>query len=222
MKLDEMRSALIAFAAMAVVVGCAVSSVEPLAALVSAGREKAPPVNPYVLKGDLSWPHSIKNPYMWSSRQIMGAAPIGPDGALCRATADVNHDGVDELFIRADVPGRVHLILVFERCRAGYRYVGNFVACRSHVSNPEKGTLTVYEACGGKQGFIRTYVTDGGAFKCVRSSRLLSVGDGGREADNLLLARLGKSSILNWDRAPNQRVQADATINDGGSDGGSR
>jgi len=216
-----MRSALMAFAAMAVVVGCAVSSVEPSAALVCRGSEKAPPVNPYVLKGNLSWPHPIKNPYVWSARQIMEAAPIGPDGALCRATADINHDGVDELFLRADVPGRVHVILVFERRRDGHRYIGHFGSCRSRVSNPEKGTLTVYYACGGHQGFIRTYVAEDGRLKLVRSSRMLSVGDGGRDTDNSLLARLGRSNILNWERVPDPRMQTDATVNGDGSDGGS-
>jgi hypothetical protein len=177
------------------------------AALVGGGCKRAPPVNRYVLKEHSSWPHPIKNPFLWSASQIREAAPIGADGALCHATADINRDGVDELFVHADVPARVRLILVFEHCRDGYRYVGDFTACRSHVSNPEKGTLTVYEACGGKQGFIRTYVMRDSRLKLIRSSTRLSVGDGGRDADNSLLTRLGKDNILKWERVPNSSVQ---------------
>jgi len=172
--------------------------------VLTCGCHTMPPVDPYVLKSSRSWTHTIDDPYEWSRVQIREAAPIDKNGGLCRAEADIDGDGARELFVHADVPGRVHVILAFKRVRGGYRYIGDFTACRNRITNPKHNTLTVYEACGGHNGYVRTYVNDENRFKRVWSSELLSVGDGAPGTHSEKVERLGRDCPLKWERAPNK------------------
>ena len=174
---------------------------------LTCGCRTMPPVDPYVLKSNRSWVHTIDDPYEWSRVEIREAAPIGKDGGLCSAEADIDGDGTRELFVHADVPGRVHPILAFKRVRGGYRYIGNFGASRDMITNPKRNTLTVYEACGGHHGYVRTYVSAGDRFKRVWSSEELSVGDGAPDANNEKVERLRRNCALTWKRMPNQTLQ---------------
>ena len=95
----------------------------PITMLFCLGCQSAVAVDPYVVKCDKVWPHTIADPYLWSAIQIDEAAPIGPDKALCMAEWDVDSDQQNELLVRADVPAGNHLVLVFRQTPDGYQYV---------------------------------------------------------------------------------------------------
>ena len=95
----------------------------PLIILLFLGCQSTPAIDPYVVKENKSWPYTIQNPYAWSRIQISEAAPIGQNRELCKAEVDIDSDQELELLIRADIPARNYLVLVFRRTANGYRYI---------------------------------------------------------------------------------------------------
>jgi len=164
-------------------------------------------VDPYVLKNDDVWKATILDPYKWSIVQLTEAAPISGD-ALCHARADIDADGTEELFIRADIPSRMWVILVFSEADGGYTYLGNFVGNSALTIPGAPGKLEVYEPSGGHTAIIRHYLSDNGRFTRVHSEQI-SCGDGAPAVNNARVIGIAKYSIMQWTTVPSQPLQGE-------------
>lgn len=173
----------------------------------------SPAVNPHVVKCNEVWPWPIANPYLWTLIQfadgpLSGADPYAKDvinNGLAESVADIDGDGLPELFIRDDASARVHGITVFKAGPRGYRYLGHFGACWVVIPQDACRSVLVYESCGGHYGFIKKHQTDGYHFTCL-SSEGLAVGDGAPDANNAKLKTLfPPDKILKWELVPAQK-----------------
>jgi len=143
----------------------------------------------HVLKCDWTWPHPIHDPYRWALEQIADGPIEGPDvGAwarnvlahpLERARADMDGDGVDELFIRQRPWGRVWAALVFRRAGDDWRYVGYIEATLLRLLGPDKSgrpNLFVYKGYGGGRGTVAKLANDGSGFVHISGQEITNWG----------------------------------------------
>lgn len=132
------------------------------------------------LECDSTWPHPIRDPYRWSLEQLADGPIEGPDVSawarhvlahpLERALADMDGDGVDELFIRQRPWGRVWGALVFRRADDRWRYVGYVEATFLRLLGPDESgrpSLCIYAGCGSTTGTVATLANDGSRFVCI-------------------------------------------------------
>ena len=117
---------------------------------------------------------------------------------------DINDDAQPELFIHADVPASSFVILVFEKGRGGYIYLGSIDSNPNMIASPQKNRIITYQRCGGKNGAIVTYALKKNHFEVIQSSGLLEVGDGAPDENHKLLNDLFGNCNLTWQKVPNQ------------------
>ena len=140
--------------------------------LALAGCVTNPP-DYHVLKLDRTYEQVISNPHEWALQQLADGPISGPKVSdyarivlahgLKQSQADLGSDGTHELLLRRDCAARVWEVLVFTPAKRGYRYLGHFPAS-TIVLRPKRASVLVYEACGGKHGYIKTYRHDGQRF----------------------------------------------------------
>jgi hypothetical protein len=153
-------------------------------------------------------PRADRPPHDWARQQIAKAAPIGKDGGLCSSEADINDDEQYELFIHADVPSVLFVILVFEKVDGGYKYLGSIDSNPNTITFPRKNQIVTYQRCGGHNGVIVTYALKNNRLEVLHSSGMLNVGDGGDDKHNQQVSDLARSCTLAWKRMPNNLLQA--------------
>jgi hypothetical protein len=76
------------------------------------------------------------------------------------------------------------------------------------VLNEKQPSCLVYEACGAKYGYIKSYSHDGQGFvgACLQD---ITSGDGAPEENNRKLSQLfPKDKVIKWTKAPNQASHA--------------
>ena len=168
--------------------------------------------DPHILKLDRAYNGVIANPHEWALQQFSDGPILGPDvsdyakGVLKRglleALADLDSDGQQDLFLREDGFGRVWEVLVFFPVKGGYRYIGHFPAS-AIVFNADQKSLLVYEACGGKYGYIKTYRHDGQRFTGTLLQDMWS-GDGHEENNQKMAMLFPKDKVIRWVKTPNK------------------
>ncbi|MCJ8329973.1 MAG: hypothetical protein HRT89_13460 [Lentisphaeria bacterium] len=162
----------------------------------------------HIVKLDLTYDHVINNPYEWALQQFSDGPISGPDvgdyarlvlaHGLKETHADLAGDARKELLLREKSSGRVWTVLVFTPVQSAYKYIGNFTASYASAVNPNESSVLVYEACGGKYGYIYTYTHDGKRFNGTLV-RDIHAGDGAPEANNKLMAKLfSQEKRLKW------------------------
>jgi hypothetical protein len=165
----------------------------------------------HVFKLDRIYDRTISNPYEWALAQLSDGPISDPDVSdyahlvlargLTQALGDLGGDGTQELFLRQG-----WAVLVFTPVQHGYRYLGDFPAS-SMVLDPREPSVTVYEACGGKFGYIKTYRHNGQRFTGTVVQEIAS-GDGAPDENNRKLAELfSKDKVLKWTKVPDDRVK---------------
>ena len=168
--------------------------------------------NHHVLKLDRTYNEVITNPYEWALQQFSDGPISGPNVSdhaklvlkrgLLQALADLGSDGTEELFLGQDCPARVWEVLVFTPIKGGYRYLGHFPA-GAIVLKQDQTPVLVYEPCGGRYGFIKTYRHDGKGFVCA-TTQDIAVGDGAPDENNQRMAELfPKDKVIKWAKTPN-------------------
>lgn len=163
--------------------------------------------DPYVLKPDKPSNHIITDPYAWARQQISETAPLGADGRLCSMEADIDGDGVKELFIRADIPASLFVILVLKKDNGGYTYLGSIDSHPDMIKITRQKQIITYQRSGGHSGAIVIYAMKSGRFKKVHTSGMLNVGDGGNAAHNKHLHALFNNCNHEWKKVPEKAIQ---------------
>ena len=168
-------------------------------------QPKQPSIDPYIVKRNDTWEHQIKDPFEWSKIQIKESDPIDKDENLCFAEADIDNDGFKELFIHADVPARLYIILVFKKYINEYKYIGCFSANPYRIVKSSNNELTSYAPCGGHNGYVVKYVSDGKRFVEIYRSNNIHSGDGAPEYNNEFIKMTFNRPILKWEKYINNQ-----------------
>jgi len=169
----------------------------------------------HVLKLDKTYDPVIRNPYEWALQQFSDGPISGPNvsdyarlvltNGLKQALADIGGDGTQELLLRQDCPARVWEVLAFTPVKSGFRYVGHFPAS-AIVPDPNQPSVLVYEACGGKYGYIKTYRHDGHRFIGTVLEDLWS-GDGHEDNNQKMETLFPEDRLIKWANTPNSDLQ---------------
>ncbi len=177
-----------------------------LAALICGCRTASPDY--HVLKTDRTYTRVIKNPYEWTLQQLADGpisgtnvsewAQITLQYGLSEAVSDLNRDGNMALFLMANCPARVWETLVFRPVRGGYRYLGHFPASYI-VLHDTPGSCLVYEACGGKYGYVILYSHDGKKFVGTMLDDFWW-GDGHEEGNEKMESYFPPDKCLKWSK----------------------
>jgi hypothetical protein len=167
---------------------------------------------------------TVADPYEWCLRHACGPSAAGPaDGQspldyakrvgwhhLLEAAADLDGDGVRELLVRPEMAARVYPVFVFARKDKNFVFAGNLVA--SHLLRPDapgaplKPRILVYEACGGKCGYIKTYELGAAGFRRIGGAREVWSGDGYERGTTLLERTFPSESVLKWEKVVDSEV----------------
>jgi len=170
----------------------------------------------HVLKLDQTYNYVISNPHEWALQQFSNGLISEPSVSDCarfvlkyglkESLVDLDADGTQELLLRQGCPARVWQVLVFAPAKGGYRYLGHFPA--STIVLDQKQTLIlVYEACGGKYGYIKTYRHDGHKFVGTMLQDIRS-GDGYEENNKKMAMMFPKDRVIKWASTPSNAVEA--------------
>jgi hypothetical protein len=188
-----------------------------LATALLAGCAAAQPAcdDYHIYKCDGTYDKTISNPYYWTLCQFADGPVEGPDAheyakivleeGLKVSEADLDFDGIPELFVGSGAPARNWGVTVFTQVEDGYRYIGSLGGCAFRIlPKDEKGSprMLVYEPCGGHYGYIKAYTHDGTKFLCT-SSEGMHDGDGApdennRRLDELFFSDPAKNACLKW------------------------
>lgn len=154
-------------------------------------------------KGDAPFSRPISDPLAWAATQFLDSPNATVETARLESfEADIDHDGIDELFVTSATTtgnaGGSHL--VFRRAGRVFFYIGQIGLRRDvfrvlPLGEDHRPRLLVYERLSGTEGALAIFTNDGRRFRIVRSETIRGGDSGTDEGRRRFAEALGLGGI---------------------------